>query len=474
MKDNGTYEVPDLNLLFKPRSLAVIGVSSNPHRGGGLLWQRLCEQGYTGRKYPVSIRHNEIGGVRCYRSVLDIDEIVDLAIIAVPAANVETVVNDCARKGIKFIVIHSAGFAELGEEGIRLQKRLLEIAQRDGIRVVGPNCMGIFCPDVKLNTIVEIEHIEQLSGGVAFSGQSGWATEDFIVDGNSRGLEFSTVVSSGNQADLDIVDYVAFFNSDPKTKVICAYVEGLKRGREFLNMARKVSVSKPILVCKSGLSQAGARAVMSHTGSIAGSREIWLSAAKGAGIIIAEDLEELIDLAVAFSTPIYPKGRKIGIVVEAGGGGAVASDACESVGLEVKPFSSRLKEQLRELLTMYLPPFSGIGNPLDFIWLPSDDTALTICVKSVERLAEEVDAVVLMTYQPFHMPDLRPLYIKEMCRLRDELDTPIFIVPPHASREAVAMREFTVAGLPAFHSFGRAAKSIAATLKHQECASLEK
>ncbi|MFC2045261.1 acetate--CoA ligase family protein [Chloroflexota bacterium] len=469
MKENGKFKVADLNLLFKPRSLAVIGVSSNPHRGGGLLWQRLIEQGYNGGKYPVSIRHDEIGGDRCYRSVRDIEEVVDLAIIAVPAATVEKVVNECADKGIKHIVIHSAGFAELGEEGAGLQQRLFDIARRNGIRIVGPNCMGLFCPDVQMNTIVEpVDNIKQLSGGVAFSGQSGWATEEFIVGGSSRGLQFSTVVSSGNQADLDTLDYITFFNSDPETRVISAYVEGLKRGREFLNVAREISASKPILICKSGLSAAGARAVMSHTGSVAGSREIWLSAAKGAGIVTADGLEDLIDLTVAFSIPIYPKGRKVGILVEAGGGGAVASDACERVGLEVKPFSESLKEKIKEFLTEYLPPFSGISNPLDFIWLPADDTAFTICVRSIEMLAEEVDSIVYMTYQPFNSPELRPRYIKELCRLRDEFNTPIFVVPPHPSREAVAMQEFTMAGLPAFYSFGRATKSIAAIAKYQE------
>ena len=303
---------------------------------------------------------------------------------------------------------------------------------------------------------------------MAFCGQSGWATEAFLVDGSNRGLRFSTVISSGNQANLDTLDYVSFFDSDPKTRVICAYIEGLSRGRELLNLASRVGVSKPILIWKSGFSQAGSRAIMSHTGSIAGSREIWLSAAQRSGILTAEGMEELLDLTVAFSAPPFPKGRKVGIVVEAGGGGAAAADACENAGLEVTPFSTELKEQLREFLKTYLPPFSGIGNPLDFIWLPFDDVTITICTKSIEMLAREIDAVVLMTYQPFFMPDLRPQYIEEMCRLRDKLNRPIYIVPPHASRGTAAMKEFTVAGLPAFPSLKRATKAIAATARYQE------
>ncbi|MFC1893748.1 CoA-binding protein [Chloroflexota bacterium] len=468
MKDRqGADEVPDLHLLFRPRSIAVIGVSPDFTKGGGVLWHRISAQGYLGKIYPISTRYTAINGIRCYHSVSDINEPVDLAIITVPATRVEGTLVECASKGIKFAVIHAAGFAELGGEGIELQERMLRIARSGGIRVVGPNCMGVLCSDVRLNSIAELQEAELPLGEIAFCGQSGWATSGFLIDGSARGLKFSTVVSSGNQADLDLVDYISFFGSDTKTRVICAYAEGFNRGRELVALTSKLGLIKPIIIWKSGFSQAGSRAVMSHTASIAGIRETWIGAAQSSGITIAEGLEELVDLAVAFSAPLFPKGRKVGIIVEAGGGGVAAADACEHFGLEVEPFRPELREQLRGLLKKYLPPFSGTGNPLDLVWLPRD-AALTICVKCMKILAKQFDTIIFMIYKPLVMPESRPRYIEAMCQLRDELGLSIFVVPPHSSSGTAFMKEFTAAGLPAFPSFERAAKAIATTSRYRE------
>jgi len=457
-----TDEGTDLDPLFRPCSLAVIGISQDPTRGGRFIWGRVQTQGYQGKKYPISRSFTELEGVPCYRSVSDIDEPIDLAIAAVPSTAVESVLIDCAQKRIKFVVIHSAGFAESGKEGRALQERVLMIARNGGMRLVGPNCMGILCPAVRLNTIVELEEADTKSGSTAFCGQSGWVTENFIVGGSARGLRFSTVVSSGNQADLDVLDYVSYFGRDRSTRVICAYTEGIRRGRELLEVASKVGRTKPVIIWKSGFSQAGTRAALSHSGSIAGDREVWLGAARSKGIIVAEGFEEMVDLAVAFSAPPFPKSRKVGIIAEAGGGGISASDACERLGLEVKPFSSKLGGQLKGLLREYLPPFSGTSNPLDLVWLPFE-AALTICTKCIEFIASEVDSVIFMSYLPFFIPDMRPRYIESLCQLRDRLHLPIYIVPPYAARAADDMKEFTIAGLPAFPSFERAARAISAT-----------
>ena len=461
-KDEGI----DLDLLFRPSSLAVIGISQDPTRGGRFIWGRVQTQGYQGKKYPISRSFTELDGVRCYRSVSEIDDPIDLAIAAVPSAAVESVLTDCAQRGIKFVVIHSAGFSESGEEGKALQKRVLRIAQNGGMRLVGPNCMGILCPEVRLNTIVELEEADTKPGSTAFCGQSGWVTEHFIAGGSARGLRFSTVVSSGNQADLDLLDYVSYFCRDPSTRVICAYAEGIRRGKELLGVASNVGQTKPVIVWKSGFSQAGARAALSHSGSIAGDREVWLGAARSKGIVVAEGFEDLVDLAVAFCAPPFPKSRKVGILAEAGGGGISASDACERLGLEVKPFSSELGGQVKGFLGEYLPPFSGTSNPLDLVWLPSD-AALTICTKCIEFIAGEVDSVIFMSYLPFSIPDMRPRYIESLCQLRDRLHLPIYIVPPYAARAADGMKEFTIAGLPAFPSFERAARGISATSRWQ-------
>jgi len=462
-----TGKSEDLERLFRPRSLAVIGVSADFTRGGGFIWRRVIDQGYTGKKYPVSRDGKEVDGIPGYRSITDIEETVDLVIVAIPAVAVEGVLADCVRKGVKFAVIHAAGFAELGDEGKALQERIVNVSRNGGLRLVGPNCMGICCPDVQLNTIMELDAAEFKPGGIAFCGQSGWATEYFITGGSLRGLTFSTVISSGNQSDLDLYDYISYFGSDPETRVIGAYSESMPRGKEFLDLASEIGATKPIIIWKSGFSQAGKRAAISHSGSIAGDREVWIGAASRSGIIMAEGYEEIEDMAVAFSSPLYPKGRKVGIVVEAGGGGISASDACEKLGLEVRPFSSDLQKQLKEFLSEYLPPFSGISNPLDLVWLPYDK-AVTICTKSIELMVGEVDAIISMSYLPFLSAEVRQEYIKKLCELRDRLALPIFMVPPYASRQVDGMKDFTMAGIPTFSSFERAAKAISATLGYQE------
>jgi len=457
----------DLDLLFRPRSLAVIGVSRDFTRGGGFIWWRINRQGYQGKRYPISKSNKEIDGVACYQSILDIEDPVDLSIVAIPAVGVERVIEECSRKGVKFAVIHAAGFAELGEEGRRLQERVIEIAKEMGMRVVGPNCMGIFCPDAKLNTIVELDDSDLEPGNVSFCGQSGWTTEDFIAEGSSRGLRFNTVISSGNQADLDLVDYISYFGSDPKTRIICAYSEGIRRGKDFLDLAPRIGALKPLIIWKSGFSQGGKRAALSHSGSIAGIREIWLGAARRSGIILAEGIEDIVDKAVAFSGPLIPKGRRVGIMAEAGGGGISAADACERYGLEVRPFSSELQGRLKGFLKDHLPPFSGTTNPLDVVWLPQDK-ALEITGRCIELVSKEVDSLIYMSYLPFFLPEYRPKYIETMSALRERLQLPIYIVPPYASRAHQGMKEFTIAGLPAFSSFERAAGAISALVIYRE------
>jgi len=465
-----TKEAPDLDILFRPRSVAVIGISRDPGRGGGFIWWKIQTQGYPGKKFPVSRSCTELDGIPCYPSLADIDEPIDLVIAALPAAAIEGLLTECAQKGAKFVVIHAAGFAELGEEGKQLQERVLRIARNYGMRLVGPNCMGLFCPESRLNTIVELEPSDALPGGVAFSGQSGWATEHFVVGGNARGLRFSTIISSGNQADLNFFDFLSYFGTDPTTKIICAYIEGLSRGREVLSLASRIGRTKPVIIWKSGFSQAGARAALSHSGSIAGNRGVWLGAARSAGIVAAEGFEDLVDLAVAFSAPPFPRGKKVGIMAEAGGGGISTADACEKLGLEVNPFSPGLRDRLTDFLKDYLPPFSGTSNPLDLVWLPRE-TALTICTRCIELMAEEVDSVVMMSYMPFVVPEVLPSFIDTVAQLRDRFRLPIYVVPPYAAKAGEAMKTLTIAGLPAFPSFERAARAVSATYGWQTWAS---
>lgn len=306
---NQQEKTPDLDLLFRPGALAVVGISKDHTRGGGFIWWKINKQGYKGEKYPISRSCIELDGIPCSRSLAEVKGPIDLAIAAIPAQGVEGLLEDCAQKGVKFVVIHAAGFAELGEEGRVLQEKVLAVARNHGIRIVGPNCMGIFSPEVRLNTIVEVEEKDALPGNIAFCGQSGWATENFVAGGSSRGLRFSAVISSGNQADLNLLDYLSFFGQDEATEVICAYTEGITQGRKLLEMASEVSLRKPVVIWKSGFSRAGRLAALSHSGSITGHKGSWVGAARSAGIMAAEGFEDLLDLAVAFSAPPLSEGQ---------------------------------------------------------------------------------------------------------------------------------------------------------------------
>ena len=253
-----------LERLFRPSSVAIIGASNYTQKGGGFLLKGLITNNFKGTLYPVNPRESEILGLRSYPTVTDIPGEVDLAIIAVSARLVPQVMSECGQKGIKFAVVHSAGFAELGAQGQALEKETLDIAQHSGIRFVGPNCMGLCCTEVRLNTIRPGTRLIDGSGCVAFLGQSGWVSQNFIGMGNERGLRFSKVVSVGNQADLSIEDFLEYLGADAQTRVIGCYIEGIKQGRKFMQLVRQISPTKPIIVWKAGRTE---EVVRSHVES---------------------------------------------------------------------------------------------------------------------------------------------------------------------------------------------------------------
>ncbi|MBW2093022.1 MAG: CoA-binding protein, partial [Deltaproteobacteria bacterium] len=289
-----------LDPLFNPSSVAIIGASNDSHKSGGMFLKSLLDHRFAGQLYPVNPRSPEVMGLKSYSNVNDIPGEVDLAIITIPAQAALGAIADCAGKGVKFVIIHSAGFGELGPEGKELEGKIVETAGAGGVRVVGPNCMGIYSPGAKINMV--LPHLTAVenppeSGSVSFIGQSGWSTESMMIEGLQRGLRFSKVASIGNQIDLTASDYFEYFAADPKTKVIAAYLEGIKDGRRFLSLARRIAKKKPVIIWKSGRTEVGARAAQSHTGSLAVSDEVLHSAFKQSGIIRADTMYEVIDFA---------------------------------------------------------------------------------------------------------------------------------------------------------------------------------
>ncbi|MEO8324173.1 MAG: GNAT family N-acetyltransferase, partial [Actinomycetota bacterium] len=349
--------------LVRPRSIAVIGASRRRGTISGEVFHNLTDGGFEGPVYPVNPKADVVQSVRAYPSVLDIEGEVDLAVIVVPAQVVTGVARDCGEKGVKALLIISAGFAETGEEGEQRQRELLEIARGYGMRIVGPNCMGVMNthPAVRLNA--SFAPSSPRPGRLGFSSQSGALGIAVINRTRELGLGMSTFVSVGNKADISGNDLLQYWERDPETDVILLYLESFGNPRKFARIARRVARHKPIVAVKSGRSGAGARAAASHTGSLAAGDVAVDALFHQAGVIRTETLEELFDVASVLANQPLPKGKGVGILTNAGGLGILCADACEAAGLQVPEVSDETKAALRALL----PTEASVSNPVDMI-----------------------------------------------------------------------------------------------------------
>lgn len=348
-----------LEHLLNPRSVAVAGASANPAKQGHRYLKHLLDYGFKGGIYPVNPREAEILGVKTYPSMANLPEAPDLVISTIPAEAVPELVEDCARRGAKFLHMFTA---LLGETGIPERKALEEYivsrARELGIRVLGPNCMGVYNPAIGL-TFRTVSSPEK--GSVALISQSAAHAAEVMYRGWVRGLAFSKVVSYGNAADINETELLDYLTGDPETKIILAYIEGVK-GRGFKEVLKKASSTKPVVIFKVGRTPAGARAAASHTGSLAGSYQIWQGMMRQCGAISANSLDELVDLGIVFAKLPPPDGRNVGAAGAGGGGSITAAEEFETNGLTMLAFPSDLAEALK--------PIAGEGwylmkNPID-------------------------------------------------------------------------------------------------------------
>ena len=352
-----------LDAIFRPRSVAVIGASRQPSSIGRELMRNLIEFEYTGKVFPVNPKADVVHSMKCYRRVLDIPDDVDLAVIVVPRDLVPGVVEECGRKGVKGIVTITAGFREIGPAGAAVEEKIKKSLRRYGMRMVGPNCMGVVNTDpaVRLNATFAAATPER--GGAAFAAQSGALGEAILANARSLGLGISMFASTGNKTDISGNDLLEYWEHDPDVKLILMYLESFGNPTRFGHLARRISRLKPILAVKSGRSEAGARAASSHTGSIVG-RDVAVEALLDqSGVLRVSTMAELFTLATAFSLQPVPKGNRVGIVTNAGGPGILATDACISQGLELPDLAPATKARLRKIL----PPEANLGNPVDLI-----------------------------------------------------------------------------------------------------------
>ncbi|MCJ7752703.1 MAG: CoA-binding protein, partial [Armatimonadetes bacterium] len=386
-----------LQHLFEPRAVAIVGASTKPGKVGHDILRNMLSSGFAGEVYPVNPHADEILGKKCYANVAEIEEPVDLAVVVVPAAAVLTVTEECGRKGVKVAIVISAGFKEAGAEGIERERKLGEIAREWGIRIVGPNCLGVMSTSNGLNASFAPGMPKR--GNVGLMSQSG-ALATAIIDWSiQQGVGYSKFVSFGNGVDVGVVDLLREWEHDEETTVIVAYIEGLPNGPEFMEVARQVSMKKPVIVVKSGSTQAGARAVSSHTGSLAGSEQAYNAAFLQSGVVRAHSVEELFDLAIAFSYQGPPRGRSVGIVTNAGGPGIMATDAVERVEMRLAGLDPKTVRALRERL----PEASNFYNPVDVL----GDADAERYVYAAEHLLRDpnVDSVVaVLTPQAMTRP----------------------------------------------------------------------
>jgi acetyl coenzyme A synthetase (ADP forming)-like protein len=345
--------------LFSPASIALIGASSNPNKIGYAIFRNLLS--FEGTTYPINPNANELFGRRVYASIADLPERVDMAVIAVPAGLVPAVMEEVGRAGVRLAAIISAGFRETGEEGRMLEEAVIATAAKYGVRILGPNCLGIMLPHRNLNAT--FDPASPRPGPIAFISQSGAVITTMVDWSLAEDIGISAVISIGNQADLDFEDFIQFAQEDRDTKTIVLYIEEIRNGRQFLDYARKVSGKKPIVAIKSGSSVRGRKAASSHTGSLAGSYEVYRAAFRQAGVIAAHSLREAFDVAGLLASEGYPRGPRAVILTSAGGFAVLSSDYAEENGIELIEFSPAM---MREL-DAFLPGAWSGGNPLDMV-----------------------------------------------------------------------------------------------------------
>ncbi len=354
----------NLDNFFKPRSVAIIGVSRDPNKVGHVLFRNLLDNGYNGFVYVVNKNADRILNYKSYKSVLDIPYKVNLAIISVPANSVMQTVKECNKKKIKDILIVTSGFSEIGN--IELENELKDYINKSRIRMIGPNCLGILCPASKMDSLFlpryRLKRPE--SGGISFVCQSGAVGSTILDLAAEKKHKFAKFISYGNATTIDESDLIDYLGEDEDTKVICLYVEAVKNGKKFLEVARKVSVKKPIIAIKGGITDAGNKAILSHTGSLAGSAEVYFGVFKQCGIINANTLNVMLNYASIFENSIKPRGNRVQVITNGGGYGILASDAISlNKYLKMAELSKKTIEGLRKSLSS----LASLHNPLDLV-----------------------------------------------------------------------------------------------------------
>jgi len=377
-----------LAAFFKPKSIAVIGASREPEKVGHKIFRNLVSSGFQGGLYPINPKTKELLGFKCYPSVVEVPDDIDLAIIAVPARIVPMIAEQCGSKGVKGIVVISAGFSETGREGTMLERKLLDICRKYKMRMQGPNCLGIINTQSRMNA--SFAATNPSSGNIAFVSQSGALGSTILNWALQNNVGFTSFISLGNESDLNAADFIEALAEDPQTRAIGLYIEGVKDGDRFIEVARKTTRKKPIIALKAGTTDVGVRAVSSHTGSLAGSDTAFTAAFRKTGILRVETLEELFDLVLAFKDQPLPKGKNVLIITNGGGPGILTADACEKMGLNLPLLEHGIREELRKSM----PPHSSLNNPVDVLG-DADENRYKLALEAGLK-SRKIDGIIII------------------------------------------------------------------------------
>lgn len=377
-----------LHLLMNPRSIAVLGANNSPSKMGTVMALNILKQGYEGKIFPVHPKEKTVLGLKAYTSVEDLPEIPDLAMLIVPAKSIIPVLESFGKIGTKRVIIITAGFKETGATGREMEKKISEIAGRYGMRFVGPNCMGIINSQIALNTTV-LPMIKE-PGPLGFASQSGTYVSQVLPYLKKRGIRFSKAISLGNEASINIIDALEYLGEDEQTKAIILYIEGIREGERFLEVARRITPHKPVLAQYVGGSSSGARAIISHTGAMTGPDFLYSGIFKQAGIIRVYSVEDLYSHGWTLATQPQMRGKRVGVITNSGGPSTAISYTCDSVGLEVPCFSDGLQKEIRK----HIEPHASSANPVDMTFDLSMKN-LTVTLPEIIIKSGEVDALVL-------------------------------------------------------------------------------
>lgn len=455
---------PDLEFLFHPRSIAIVGTPSDPatNQGAGVFLDSLLAFGYRGDIYPVNPKLSQIKGLKCYPDLMNLPCDPDLVICCIPAALTLQLVKDCASRGVKAISLYTAGFSEAGKDGAKLEQELFSVARRGGIRLIGPNCMGLYSPSTRLSYS---PLLSKEAGSVGLLCQSGGISLALTIMGNFMGVHFSKVISYGNAADLNEADFLAYLSQDDDTGIVGIYIEGVKDGPRFLRILTDLTRHKPVVVLKGGRTEAGAKATASHTGSLAGDEQIWRGLCRQAGAIPVHSSEEMVDFFEICLRMKPPKGRRVGIIAWGGGPSVITADDCEGAGLVVPALGFETRKALKGFVS---EAGSSLNNPIDSPVLANPEL-LSRVIETVAR-SREVDVLMIrlplaLARPPFDL-EVTNAILEAVTRISKSIDVPVTVVQPHGETPESSGQFFAVhqrcveAGLPVFSTTRRGAGAI--------------